>query len=132
MKKKTFTVMWMPSGNRVPRTFSVPQVYLYSSIGLLVFSLLLLVIGGYWGHRLYRNSSKLRSQNANLQHEVKDLDILRDTIQQIQKDESVIRGFLGVDGDKKEESSLGQGGEPSTDLSTVALNDAITYSRPPW
>jgi len=61
---------------------------------------------------------------------VKDLDTLRDTIHQIQRDESVIRGFLGVDGDKKEESSLGQGGEPSTDLSTVALNDAITYSRP--
>jgi murein DD-endopeptidase MepM/ murein hydrolase activator NlpD len=130
MKKKTFTVMWMPSGNSGPRTFSVPQAYLYSSIGLMVFSLLLLVIGGYWGHRLYRNSSQLRRQNANLQHEVKDLNTLRETIHQIQKDESVIRGFLGVDGDKKEENSLGQGGEPSTDLSTVALNDAITFSRP--
>jgi murein DD-endopeptidase MepM/ murein hydrolase activator NlpD len=62
---------------------------------------------------------------------VKDLDNLRDTIHQIQKDESVIRGFLGVDGDQKEESSLGQGGEPSTDLSTVALNDAMTFSTPP-
>jgi murein DD-endopeptidase MepM/ murein hydrolase activator NlpD len=129
MKKKSFTVMWMPSGNIGPRTFSVPQVYLYISIGLLVFSLLLLLIGGYWGHRLYHNTSELRRQNANLQHEVKDLDTLRDTMHQLQKDESVIRGFLGVDGDNKEESSLGQGGEPSTDLSTVALNDAITFRR---
>jgi len=130
MKKKTFTVMWMPSGTTGPRTFSVPQVYLYISVGLLVFSLLLVVIGGYWEHRLYRNSSELRRQNFNLQHEVKDLDTLRDTIHQIQKDESVIRGFLGVDGDHKQESILGQGGEPSTDLSTVALNDDITFSRP--
>jgi murein DD-endopeptidase MepM/ murein hydrolase activator NlpD len=130
MKKKTFTVMWMPSGTVGPRTFSVPQVYLYISIGLLIFSLLLLLIGGYWGHRLYHNTRELRRQNVNLQHEVKDLDTLRETIHQIQKDESVIRGFLGVDGDNKEESSLGQGGEPSTDLSTVALNDAITFRRP--
>ena len=130
MKKKTFTVMWMPSGNSGPRTFSVPQVYLYICIGLLAVSLMLLVMGGYWGHRLYSNSSELRRQNANLQHEVKDLDTLRDTIHQIQKDEGAIRGFLGVDGDKKEETSLGQGGEPSTDLSNVALNDAITFGRP--
>jgi len=131
MKKKTFTVMWMPSGNSGPRTFSVPQIYLYVCIGLLAVSLLSLVMGGYWGHRLYRNSTELRRQNANLHHEVKDLDTLRDTIHQIQKDESVIRGFLGVDGDQKEESGLGQGGEPSTDLSTVALNDAMTFSSPP-
>ncbi|UCG22357.1 MAG: M23 family metallopeptidase [Deltaproteobacteria bacterium] len=130
MKKKTLTVMWMPSGNSGPRTFSVPQIYLYLCLGLLVVSLLLLVVGGYWGHRLYRNSTELRRQNANLHHEVKDLDTLRDTIHQIQKDESVIRGFLGVDGDQKEESSLGQGGEPSADLSTVALNDAISLSSP--
>ena len=131
MKKKTFTVMWMPSGNRGPRTYSVPQVYLYICIGLLACSLLLLLMGGYWGHRLYSNSSELRKQNANLKYEVKGLDTLRNTIHQIQKDEGVIRGFLGVDGDRKEENSLGQGGEPSTDLSTVALNDAIPLRETP-
>jgi murein DD-endopeptidase MepM/ murein hydrolase activator NlpD len=97
----------------------------------MVVSLLLLAMGAYWGHRLYRNSGELRRQNANLHHEVKDLDTLRDTIHQIQKDESAIRGFLGVDVDHKEEGSLGQGGEPSADLSTVRLNDAITSKSLP-
>jgi len=93
--------------------------------------LVLLGMGGYWGHRLYRDSTELRRQNTNLKHEVKDLDVLRDTIRHIQKDESIIRGFLGVDGDQQEENGLGQGGEPSVDLSTVALNDAVAFSRPP-
>ena len=131
MRQKRLTVMWMPSGNKSPRTFSLPQIYLYICLGLLVLSWLLLAVGGYLGHRLYRNSTELRTQNANLLHEVKDLDTLRDTINEIQKDESIIRGFLGVDGEQKEEGSLGQGGEPSMDLSTISLNENITSTSRP-
>ena len=128
MKQKTVTVMWMPSANSAPRTFSIPHVYLYICFGLLVFSWLLLGIGGYLGHRLYRDSTELQAQNAGLLHEVKDLDTLRHTIKQIQKDESVIRDFLGLDGGQEEGSNLGQGGEPLPDLSTIAINDAMTIS----
>jgi murein DD-endopeptidase MepM/ murein hydrolase activator NlpD len=131
MKQKTVTVMWMPSANSAPRTFSIPHVYLYICFGLLVFSWLLLGIGGYLGHRLYRDSTELQAQNANLLHEVKDLDILRHIIKQIQKDESVIREFLGLDGGQDEGSNLGQGGEPLPDLSTIAVNDAMTISTAP-
>ena len=80
MKQKTLTVMWMPSRNSAPRTFSIPQVYLYICLGLLVFSWLLLAIGGYLGHRLYRDSTELRAQNADLLYEVKDFGTLRNTI----------------------------------------------------
>jgi murein DD-endopeptidase MepM/ murein hydrolase activator NlpD len=128
MKQKTVTVMWMPSAKSAPRTFSIPHVYLYICLGLLVFSWLLLGIGGYLGQRLYRDSTKLQAQNAQLLHEVKDLDTLRHTIKQIQKDESVIRDFLGLDGGQAEGSNLGQGGEPSPDLSTIAVKDAMTIS----
>jgi murein DD-endopeptidase MepM/ murein hydrolase activator NlpD len=131
MKRKTITVMWMPAANAAPRTFSIPQLYLYICLGLLLFSWLLLGIGGYLGHRLYSDSTQLQTQNVDLQHEVKDLDTLRHTIKQIQKDESAIRGFLGLDGGQEEESNLGQGGEPSPDLSTIAINDAMTISTVP-
>lgn len=131
MKQKRLTVMWMPSANTSPRTFSFPQVYLYICLALLVLSWLLLAIGGYLAHRLHRNTTELRKQNAHLFHEVKDLDTLRHTIKQIQKDESIIRDFLGLDGDQEEGASLGQGGEPSPDLSTVALNEAMTMTTLP-
>ncbi|MGD8383707.1 MAG: hypothetical protein PVJ11_16310, partial [Syntrophobacterales bacterium] len=128
MKRKTVTVMWMPSANSAPRTFSIPHVYLYICLGLLVFSWLLLGIGGYLGQRLYRDSTKLQTQNANLLHEVKDLDTLRHTIKQMQKDESTIREFLGLDGSQGEGSNRGQGGEPLPDLSSIADDDAMTIS----
>ena len=131
MKQKTVTVMWMPSANSAPRTFSIPHVYLYVCLGLLVFSWLLLGIGGYLGQRLYRDSTELQTQNANLQHEVKDLETLRHTIRQIQKDESTIREFLGLDGGQAEGSNLGQGGEPLPDLSSIAVKDAMTISTAP-
>ena len=131
MKQKTVTVMWMPSAKSAPRTFSIPHMYLYICLGLLVFSWLLLGIGGYLGHSLYRDSTELQAQNADLLHEVKDIDTLRHTIKQIQKDESAIRDFLGLDGGQAEGSNLGQGGEPSPDLSTIAINDAMTISTAP-
>ena len=123
MKKKNITVMWMPSENASPRILVVSQVYLFLCLGLLILSWLFLGIGGYLGHRLYSNSAKLRKQNAELAHKVQDLDVMRHTIEQIQKDESIIRNFLGLDDDQEMHGSLGQGGEPSTDLSTVALSD---------
>lgn len=131
MKRKTVTVMWMPSANSAPRTFSIPHVYLYICLGLLVLSWLVLGVGGYLGQRLYRDSTKLQAQNSNLLREVKDLDTLRHTIKKIQKDESIIRDFLGLDGSQTEVSNLGQGGEPSPDLSTIAVNDAMTISTVP-
>lgn len=131
MKRKTVTVMWMPSANSAPRTFSIPHVYLYICLGLLVLSWLVLGVGGYLGQRLYRDSTKLQAQNSNLLREVKDLDTLRHTIKKIQKDESIIRDFLGLDGSQTEVSNLGQGGEPSPDLSTIAVNDAMTISTAP-
>ncbi len=120
--------MWMPSSHSSPRTFSLPHVLLYVCCGLLIVSWLMLAIGGYMGHRLYRDSVKLRQQNDELLHDVKDLEALRLTIEQLQKDESIIRGFLGLDGGQEKGDGLGQGGEPSPDLSTIAPRDAQTIS----
>ncbi len=129
MKRKKVTVMWMPSATSGPRVFSVPQVFLYICVTLVVISWLLLSIGAYLGHRLYSDSIELREQNDHLLQEVKDLEALRQSMEQIQKDENVIRNFLGLDGDQEEGGGLGQGGEPSPDLSTIAVNDTITISN---
>ena len=80
------------------------------------------------GHRLHRDSTELRQQNDKLLHEVKDLEALRHTIKQLQRDESIIRGFLGLEGGKEEGTGLGQGGEPFPDLSTISPRDAQTIS----
>ena len=120
--------MWMPSARSSPITFSVPHMFFYVCVGLLLVSWILLGIGGYLGHRLHRDSAELRQQNDRLLHQVKDLEALRHTIEQLQKDESIIRGFLGLDGGPEEADGLGQGGEPSPDLSTIAPQDAMTIS----
>jgi murein DD-endopeptidase MepM/ murein hydrolase activator NlpD len=131
MKKKSVTVMWMPSEKQSPRILLVSQGYLFICLGLLILSWLFLGIGGYLGHRLYSNSAKLRKQNADLAHKVQDLDVIRHTIEQIQKDESIIRDFLGLDDNQEMQGTLGQGGEPSPDLSTVALTDLETMVPSP-
>jgi hypothetical protein len=129
MQRKRLTVMWMPSASSGPRTFSISNVYLYICLSLVVISWLLLSIGAFLGHRLYHDSAELREQNVHLLGEVKDLETLRHSMEQIQKDEGVIRNFLGVDGGQEEGGGLGQGGEPSPDLSTIDVNDAMTISR---
>jgi len=123
MKQKRLTIMWTPSANTGHKILSVSQVYLYICLGLLILSWLLLAVSGYLGHRLYRDTTKLRKQNADLTHKVQDLDTMRHTIKQIQKDESIIRDFLGLEDDQELQGSLGQGGEPSPDLSAVAITD---------
>ena len=125
MKKNRITVMWMPSVSSKSRTFSVPPVLLFIFVGLLVVSWVLLAAGGYLGNRLYHDYRQLREENSYLVEKESELDALRQTMERIQKDENTIRNFLGLDRGKDETSGLGQGGEPSPDLSTIAPNDAM-------
>jgi murein DD-endopeptidase MepM/ murein hydrolase activator NlpD len=125
MKKNRITVMWMPSVSSKSRTFSVPPVLLFIFVGLLVVSWVLLAAGGYLGNRLYHDYRQLRDENSYLIEKESELDALRQTMERIQKDENTIRNFLGLDRGKDETSGLGQGGEPSPDLSTIAPNDAM-------
>ncbi len=125
MKKNRITVMWMPSVSSKSRTFSVPPVLLFIFVGLLVVSWVLLAAGGYLGNRLYHDYRQLRDENSYLLEKESELDALRQTMERIQKDENTIRNFLGLDRGQDETSGLGQGGEPSPDLSTIAPNDAM-------
>ncbi|MGD8917164.1 MAG: M23 family metallopeptidase [Syntrophobacterales bacterium] len=60
------------------------------------------------------------------------MEALRQTMERIRKDENTIRSFLGVEKSGEETSGLGQGGEPSPDLSTIALNDAMASGSVPF
>lgn len=87
--------------------------------------------GGYYGNRLYRNHLHLKQENARLQQKEKQLEALRQTVERIRKDEKIVRSFLGLDTEKAEENTLGQGGVPSTDLSKVDHRDAMLNAAVP-
>ena len=128
MKRKRITIMWMPSVSSKSRTFSLPPVLLYVFVGMLLISWILLGTGGFFGNRLYRDYLQLREENSYLLEKERELNALRDTMERIQKDENTIRNFLGLDKNEGESSGLGQGGEPSPDLSTISPKDAMVTS----
>jgi murein DD-endopeptidase MepM/ murein hydrolase activator NlpD len=132
MKRKRITVMWMPSVSSRSRTFSLPPVLLYVFVGTLVLSWVLLAAGGYFGKNLYDDYVSLRQENAYLLEKERELDALRQTMERIRKDENTIRSFLGMEKSGEETSGLGQGGEPSPDLSTIAPNDAMASGSVPF
>jgi len=132
MRRKRITVMWMPSVSSRSRTFSLPPLILYIFVGMLVLSWVLLATGGYFGKSLYEDYLALREENSYLLHKERELEALRQTMERIRKDENTIRSFLGVEKSGEETSGLGQGGEPSPDLSTIALNDAMASGSVPF
>ena len=132
MRRKRITVMWMPSVSSRSRTFSLPTLVLYIFVGMLVLSWVLLVTGGYFGKSLYEDYLELREENTHLLHKEREFEALRQTMERIRKDENTIRSFLGVEKSGEETGGLGQGGEPSPDLSTIALNDAMASGSVPF
>jgi murein DD-endopeptidase MepM/ murein hydrolase activator NlpD len=124
--------MWMPSVSSSSRTFSLPPIILYVFVGMLVLSWALLAAGGYFGKNLYDDYLTLREENTSLLEKEQELDSLRQTMERIRKDENTIRSFLGVEKSGEETNGLGQGGEPSPDLSTIAPNDAMASGSVPF
>ena len=124
--------MWMPSVSSKSRTFSLPVIALYIFVGMLLLSWALLATGGYFGNRLYNDYVQVREKNTHLLQKERELDALRQTMERIQKDENTIRSFLGLEKAHEDTSGLGQGGEPSADLSTIAPTDAMASGNMPF
>jgi murein DD-endopeptidase MepM/ murein hydrolase activator NlpD len=99
---------------------------------MLLLSWALLATGGYFGNRLYHDYIQVREKNTDLLQKERELDALRQTMERIQKDENTIRSFLGLEKGHEETSGLGQGGEPSADLSTIAPTDAMASGSMPF
>jgi murein DD-endopeptidase MepM/ murein hydrolase activator NlpD len=105
---------------------------LYLFVGMLLFSWALLAAGGYLGNRFYHDYIQVREKNTYLLQKERELDTLRQTMERIQKDENTIRSFLGLEKGQEETTGLGQGGEPSPDLSTIAPTDAMDSGSMPF
>jgi len=99
---------------------------------MLLLSWVLLATGGYFGKNLYDDYAELREENTYLLQKERELDALQQTMERIRKDENTIRSFLGVEKSGEETNGLGQGGEPSPDLSTIAPNDAMSSGSVPF
>jgi murein DD-endopeptidase MepM/ murein hydrolase activator NlpD len=121
MKRGKITVMWMPSAKFRARLFSVPPSLLYTVIGLVAVSWVLVVAGGLVVGRFYHEYLTLQKQNSYLLQQKAELDALGQAVERIQQDEQVIRNFLGLD--RKRGGVGGQGGEPSPALLEIAPKD---------
>jgi murein DD-endopeptidase MepM/ murein hydrolase activator NlpD len=128
MKPRRVTILWMPSASAKSRILSLPPVLIYFFAIMFCLSWVLLLVGGYLGNRLYHDYCELRQQNSHLLQKDKELQALRSAMEQIRKDEKVIRSFLGLE--EAENGRLGQGGGmPSTNLSTVAPTEEMASQR---
>ena len=132
MKRRRLTVIWTPSASSKSSIFYLPSALIVSFICLSFITLAVLGIGGYLGDRLYRNYLQLKQENVHLQQKEKQFqqkekqwDALRQAVERIRQDAKIVRSFLGLDKEEGEAGSLGQGGEPSPDLSAVDPKDAM-------
>jgi murein DD-endopeptidase MepM/ murein hydrolase activator NlpD len=102
---------------------------LYLFVALLLVSWTLVGIGGYLGNELYHEYLQVRADNARLLLKERELAAVRLAIERIQKEEEIIRNFLGLEGSRAERDILGQGGVPSPQYSTVAPGEAGTEGK---
>jgi hypothetical protein len=101
--------MWIPPASSSFRILSIPLSLLYIIIGILIFSWGVLGIGGYFGRGLYYECLKLREENSYLLQEAGELKELRSAMERIQRNEKVLRDYLGVDESEKKIVGLDQG-----------------------
>ena len=93
----------MPSASSRSRMFSLPPLLLYILVGIFVVTWVLLATGGFFGNRLYDEYLELKDQNLHLLQKERELEALRHTMEQIQKQENIIRDYLGLEKEANEE-----------------------------
>ena len=92
MIKNNYTIFISPPKARKTRHFSFRKRTLY----ILIFLLLLFIIGDYIAIFKYRESVKLKNENIQLKTEKEELEKTVKIVDEIKKEESFIRDFLGL------------------------------------
>ncbi|NDY41752.1 M23 family metallopeptidase [Dissulfurirhabdus thermomarina] len=131
MKAGTVTVMWLPSARSRPRMFSSPGVVFYGVLALVAASWVSLAVSGYLAYTYYREYRAIRQEHEVLARKASQLDAVMEKVRHLQKDEALIRDFLGLEKEASADSPeafLGQGGVPGVDLSTIAPEDTAAQS----
>ena len=126
IKRRSLTLIWLPLGRRKSWVFSIPLVLVCVLAGTLLISWVMLGAAGYVGIGLYRDTLRLKEENGYLLQKQKDLDELGLVIKRVEKDEEIIRSVLALEKSQVLAGDLGQGGTPTTKLSTLFAEDELS------
>lgn len=124
MIKDNYTVFVSPPSAGRTRHFSFRKRTLY----FLIFLLFLFVIGDLIAILKYYESAKVKKENLQLKTEKEELEEVAQIVDEIKKEESFIRDFLGLEKSGSNMGGLGQGGvDPNfIDTSYIAPLDTNT------
>ncbi len=100
MLKNYYTVFVTPPKTGRTKQFHFRKKTFY----VLILLLILFIIGDYIAILKYRESANLKKENAQLKGEKEELEKVTKVVDEIKKDESFIRDFLGLE---KSGSSMG-------------------------
>jgi murein DD-endopeptidase MepM/ murein hydrolase activator NlpD len=94
-----------------PKAGKSRQLFLHKSVlyGAVLLFLVFIVGNGVGLYKYYENV-KLQKENSRLKEENKKLEGLTQIVEEIEKDESFIRDFLGLENTGSSMGGLGQGG----------------------
>lgn len=128
MIKNNYTIFISPPKAGKTRHFSFRKRTLY----IIILLLLLFIIGDYIAILKYRESSNLKNENIQLKTEKEELEKIVQIVDEIKKEESFIRDFLGLEKSGSNMGGLGLGGiDPNIiDTSTTLMEaDSIAYHK---
>ncbi|MEE9505117.1 MAG: M23 family metallopeptidase [Thermodesulfobacteriota bacterium] len=106
MIKNNYTIFVSPPKAGKTRNFSFRKSTLY----ILIFLLFLFIIGDFIAIVKYRESAKLNNENIRLKTEKSKLEEVAQIVDEIKKEESFIRDFLGLEKSGSNMGGLGLGG----------------------
>ena len=106
MIKDNYTIFVSPPKAGKTRNFSFRKRTLY----FLTFLLFLFVIGDFIAILKYRESAKLKNENIQLKTEKEELEEVAQIVDEIKKEDSFIRDFLGLEESGSNMGGLGLGG----------------------
>jgi len=128
MFKDHYTIFITPPKGRKTRQFS----FLKSTFYILVLFLFILIIGNCIAISVYIESAHLKEENAKLKTEKKELEKVARIVNEIEKEESFIRDFFGIEKSGSNMGCLGLGGvnPNSIDTSyTIPQDTGVTVSH---
>jgi len=96
VKRKRLTAILVRSTQSPSRIFSLSPALLYFFVGMLVFSWVVLAIGGYFGKRLYFDYHDLKEKNYYLHQKEQELEELRQIMVRIQTEQDTLRDYVGL------------------------------------
>lgn len=129
MKSGSVNVMWLPSAKSRPRMFTCSSKMFYAFWTVVAVSWLALAGSAIFIYNLQNDYSQIKEDHAAMTQKASQLDAVMKQFENLKKDETIIRDFLGLEKKTLSESFAGQGGVPNVDLSTIAPEDSLSFDQ---